>query len=271
MQDDNNSVIIVNTKKRKLELEPESKVGSNSDTNLSIEIKSLDDTSTTSCSSIINNNNNNPSNPNIELKHVYFEPKYCSDIKLIYDGTCFHTHKYMLIKYCKYFSDSELLKDPETDTIIIPDLYILVFNKLKILAEQFHKWLDILNLNIKITWQNFMDDNDSPKFKENSIIHLNHYFDCPIFQSQIEDELINYITRTPKDFQLTKDLIKAKEYKLTRYLKVLVRTIARNIKYYRKDTTIYEGYCAANEYKIWQKHFNHEIYEMLIDELCNLI
>jgi len=55
-------------------------------------------------------------------KHVYFEPKYLSDVEIKYGETYFHAHRAVLAMQCKYF-DTLFQKSPETQLITLPHLF----------------------------------------------------------------------------------------------------------------------------------------------------
>src|SRR5438874_1680887 len=83
-------------------------------------------------SELLNTNTNNDKKTNNKdselLKHVYYEPKFCSDVQIIYANTCFHVHKCILAKQSKYFLNlfEGINKDNDTDnSITIPTLSVI--------------------------------------------------------------------------------------------------------------------------------------------------
>lgn len=253
MQNDNNSNLThnlnpsLNLKKRKL------------DDNIDQVIEPLD--------SDITSESEQP-----QLQHVYFEPKFLNDIKIIYDNTCFHTHKYALVQHSKYFFNLFETNKYE-DTITIPILNVLVYAK-KILAKDFHDWLDIINRNYKIQQADITNTEENPngKYACVCLIHLNHYFDCSKLQSNIEDLYIEIAKIDPKANDILSDIYDAQEYKMNRCLKILIKIMVSNIKYFRTDTKIdINGTSGKSEYDNYSRLYNYETTQLIIEEMCNLI
>lgn len=42
-------------------------------------------------------------------EEIFYEPKFNTDLKIVYDSTCFNVHNYVLTRHSKYFKN--LLKN----------------------------------------------------------------------------------------------------------------------------------------------------------------
>ena len=143
-----------------------------------------------------------------ETKQVYFEPKCCCDLKLIYQDTEFYVHKYALAIESEYFKNLFEV-DLEVKEITLPLIYFLCDSpKLVICVNQFAQFLHALYLHKVINLFDFQS-NLNPECRSGALLSIANYFNVPrllnimeIWYIRLFNELYRDLSKPESSYQL---------------------------------------------------------------------
>jgi len=128
----------------------------------------------------------------LDVEHVYFEPKYCSDVQLRYDSTYYHAHRSILACNSKYFYGLfESLPAAElAEPIEIPKLSRTTFYGCSIHKKWFGLFLNLC-YDRKFESVYIMGQNGliCP-----SVCYLLHYFQCEEFEAKIQEATVKWFS-----------------------------------------------------------------------------
>jgi len=116
-----------------------------------------------------------------EGEDYHFEPKFCSDYVLIYEGARFHLHKQILAKESQYFF-ALLQGDRESKEILVPSIQRLGTHAV-VTVKEFQEFFQIVYDHGRITCSYSCID---------PFASLAHYFDFTFMNGCMELEVIRY-------------------------------------------------------------------------------
>jgi len=120
---------------------------------------------------------NEETKQNDEIRHVYMEPKSCSDLIIKLKSTHYHVHKVKIIETCGYFKVLE-----EENVVILPD---------DMNDEEFESFLTIL-YNVLVG--QIKNHHILPRIRDRTLSELISihekciYFDCEYVRAIVEEE-----------------------------------------------------------------------------------
>jgi len=151
------------------------------------------------------------------LEHVYFEPKYCSDVVVKYMNTCYHSHKAVLASNSKQFyalfENSQ--SGDEKNPLELPTLTCPTF------AQK-----QITELDMSMFLGFFYDHSIAPLRGKNSALiaasmgYLAHYYQCTSMESIIQAHTLGWFTQNAGDCDLGLALASLHEAELFQWTEV---------------------------------------------------
>ena len=123
-----------------------------------------------------------------KLESIYFEPRFCSDVKVIYQGVCLHLHRYVLCKQSVYFQT--LLES--TKEVVIQLSEFKLNPNYTVSSQSFIDFCQCLYSSKQLEESNFINMyQDRNKFQGkdviNDFIYLAHYFQSDQIEIQLQE------------------------------------------------------------------------------------
>ena len=177
-------------------------------------------------------------------EHIYFEPKFCSDLVLTYNNTHFHVHKYIMATESMYFLNllTTITKEEE-EPIVLPE--VKEFNGSRVSVITYHQFINLLYRYEKPESCDFTyefgivaTDIEISKLNYYIIAALSHYFNCLRMEKILEDISIGHCEKYRVDTinikQLFEDFNLIMTYHWERASSAFLIFIGQNLKKIRK-------------------------------------
>lgn len=174
-----------------------------------------------------------------KLESIYFEPRFCSDVKVIYQDICLHLHRYVLCKASVYFQT--LLESTQELVIKIPELKVNLNPKFVISSKRFQEFFESLYLNQQLKESDFVTvGQDQNKVVANycmkSFIHMAHYFQSDQIEMRLQQILKIYQTDDPSHPDIFTELECAIYYNWNEFKEYTFNNIVKNLLQIRRHS-----------------------------------
>ena len=178
--------------------------------------------------------NNSSKQCKVELKHLYAEPKFCSDFNVIYDGVCFHLHRCILARESMYFKNLLEEKTVDSSQIEIPSQNDYEGALSAALIGQF---FECLYETEPLQLEDFRTplSEPIPIYELPSLMYFSHYFQAERLEKRLQIIIVEVIKKNPTEsFEL---LYTAIIYHYQAAKEQLIQKVATNLQGLRSSKT----------------------------------
>ena len=185
-------------------------------------------------------------------EHIYFEPKFCCDLILVYEDTTFHVHKSIMAREARYFYNLlQTIIDGgggKEEPIILPTVKNINGQVSKSIS--YNHWLQLLYERTTAPFTDFFYHNNEPGIQEKrknyyTMAALCNYYGSKRVESTLE-EIMFYRKMNYKENQeiLFGNFNLANTYHWTTVINRYKTYIAKNLKKIRKHDKYKSSYWA---------------------------